>query len=103
MKIRFASLDDARALSKIYAQYIDLPISFECAAPSAEEFRRRIADIGAFHNAEFKGGRWHDVEYFEKQIGAYAAPPREPVPAAQMPAGVFQKIVSKHVDGIVLG
>lgn len=97
MKIRFASLDDARALSKIYAQYIDLPISFECAAPSAEEFRRRIADIGAFHNAEFKGGRRHDVEYFEKQIGACAVPPRDPVPAAQMPSDAFLAIVSKYV------
>ncbi len=59
--------------------------------------------VGVFRNVGFKGGKWHDIEYFEKQIGAYAAPPREPVPAAQMPAGVFQKIVSKHVDGIVLG
>ena len=189
MKIRFASLDDARALSEIYAQYIDLPISFEYAAPSAEEFRRRIADIGAFypylvceedgrvvgyaythryheraayawdaelsvyvdknhtskgvgriltaivtdvlarqgivnlysavtggnvksknmhvkagfrsvgvfHNAGFKGGQWHDIEYFEKQIGACAVPPREPVPVAQIPSDAFSAIVSKYV------
>lgn len=195
MKIRFAALDDAAALSEIYAQYISLPISFEYVAPSPDEFRRRMAVIGAFYpypvceldgriagyayahryheraayawdaelsvyvdknhtsrgigrvlsaivtdvpawqgvvnlysavtgenvksknmhlkegfrsvgvfrNAGFKGGKWHDIEYFEKQIGAYAAPPREPVPAAQMPAGVFQKIVSKHVDGIAAG
>lgn len=45
--------------------------------------------VGVFRNAGFKGGKWHDIEYFEKQIGAYAAPPHDPVPAAQMPAGEF--------------
>lgn len=51
--------------------------------------------VGVFRNVGFKGGKWHDIEYFEKQIGAYAAPPREPVPAAQMPAGVFQNTLTE--------
>lgn len=49
MKIRFAALDDAAALSEIYAQYTSLPISFEYVAPSPDEFRRRMAVIGAFY------------------------------------------------------
>lgn len=185
MKIRFAALDDAAALSEIYAQYISLPISFEYVAPSPDEFRRRMAGIGAFYpypvceldgriagyayahcyheraayawdaelsvyvdknhasrgigrvlsaivtdvpawqgvvnlysavtgenvksknmhlktgfrsvgvfrNVGFKGGKWHDIEYFEKQIGAYAAPPRKCPPVSFKKS--FQKTLTE--------
>lgn len=42
--IRFASIDDAEELVKIYAPYVtDTAITFEYDVPSVEEFRSRIA------------------------------------------------------------
>ncbi len=46
-EIRFAVAADAAALLGIYGQYIDTPITFECALPSEEAFRRRVAEYGA--------------------------------------------------------
>ena len=46
-EIRFAAAADAAALLGIYGQYIDTPITFECALPSEEAFRRRVAEYGA--------------------------------------------------------
>ncbi|MBU9724947.1 GNAT family N-acetyltransferase [Diplocloster modestus] len=45
MKIRLATVSDNQALLKIYAQYIDTPITFECVLPAASEFAVRIAGI----------------------------------------------------------
>jgi L-amino acid N-acyltransferase YncA len=47
MKFRFVSADDAAALLNIYAQYIDTPITFECALPTVGAFQKRIADISS--------------------------------------------------------
>lgn len=47
--IRFAAPDDAAALLRIYAQYIETPITFEYTLPSEEEFARRIQDIQAVY------------------------------------------------------
>ena len=46
-EIRLAAAADAAALLGIYGQYIDTPITFECALPSEEAFRRRVAEYGA--------------------------------------------------------
>ena len=46
-EIRFAAAADAAALLGIYGRYIDTPITFECALPSEEAFRRRVAEYGA--------------------------------------------------------
>lgn len=46
-EIRFAAAADAAALLGIYGQYIDTPITFECALPSEEVFRGRVAEYGA--------------------------------------------------------
>ncbi len=35
MEIRFVVPDDSRALLDVYAQYVDTPVTFECALPSA--------------------------------------------------------------------
>lgn len=45
MFIRFATKNDSADLLKIYAQYIDTPITFECVLPTVEEFYGRIASI----------------------------------------------------------
>ena len=46
MKIRTATPDDAQALLAIYAPYVlTTAISFEYAAPSVEDFRKRITKI----------------------------------------------------------
>lgn len=47
MNIRFAQRSDCKALLRIYAQYIDTPVTFECRLPTKEEFSERIADISA--------------------------------------------------------
>lgn len=49
--------------------------------------------VGVFCNAGFKGGKWHDIEYFEKQIGAYAAPPRKCPPVSFKKS--FQKTLTE--------
>ena len=45
MTFRFAEEADAPALLAIYGQYIDTPITFECALPSVESFTERIRSI----------------------------------------------------------
>ena len=45
-RIRFAAAADAPALLGIYGQYMDTPITFECALPSEEAFRGRVAEYG---------------------------------------------------------
>ena len=45
MGIRFAAPEDGAALLRIYAQYIDTPVTFEYALPSREAFTARVAEI----------------------------------------------------------
>lgn len=45
MKIRFAKAQDSTALLKIYAQYINTAITFECVLPTVQEFTKRIESI----------------------------------------------------------
>lgn len=47
MNIRFATETDSAALLGIYAQYLDTPITFECALPTRQEFAQRIRAIGS--------------------------------------------------------
>ncbi len=49
MKVRFAVPDDAQALLRIYAQYMETPITFEYVLPSLGEFSERIAAISAWY------------------------------------------------------
>lgn len=43
MEIRIASVEDAKAIRKIYAPYVsDTAVSFEYEVPSVEEFQKRI-------------------------------------------------------------
>ena len=46
MEIRFAKRSDGDALRRIYAQYIETPVTFEYDLPSAGEFAERVAAIG---------------------------------------------------------
>lgn len=45
MNVRMARLEDSAALLKIYAQYIDSPVTFERVLPSEREFAARIGRI----------------------------------------------------------
>ena len=46
ISIRFAKLEDAKELLKIYAYYVtDTAISFETEVPSEEEFKLRIEEV----------------------------------------------------------
>ena len=49
MNIRFAKESDARALLKIYQQYIDTTVTFEYVLPSEEEFQRRIREFSEMY------------------------------------------------------
>ena len=45
VSIRTATINDAESLAAIYAPYVErTAITFEYAAPTTEEFRRRIAN-----------------------------------------------------------
>ena len=46
LTFRFAAPADSAALLKIYGEYLDTPITFECALPSEAEFAGRIAAVG---------------------------------------------------------
>ena len=43
--IRFVRADDSAALLRIYGEYIDTPVTFECVLPSEQAFAERIAAI----------------------------------------------------------
>lgn len=46
MKVRSASLDDAEAVLKIYAPYVEqTAITFEYEVPTPEEFRKRMERV----------------------------------------------------------
>ena len=45
MPIRPATPDDTDALRRIYGQYLDTPITFECVLPDSAAFRARIEGI----------------------------------------------------------
>ena len=47
MNIRLARSGDSAALLRIYAQYIDTPVTFEYTLPSENEFAARIGTISA--------------------------------------------------------
>ena len=49
MNIRFAKESDARALLKIYQQYIETTVTFEYVLPSEEEFQRRIREFSEMY------------------------------------------------------
>lgn len=49
MKLRFAAPSDGASLQRIYAQYIDTPVTFECSLPSTAEFTERIKSVSAFY------------------------------------------------------
>jgi phosphinothricin acetyltransferase len=38
--------------------------------------------VGAFHKVGFKFGRWHDVEFWERQLAPCGAEPEETLPVA---------------------
>ena len=42
MIFRFATVQDSATLLEIYAQYIETPITFECALPTEQAFADRI-------------------------------------------------------------
>ena len=188
MEIRFAKISDSESLLRIYAQYIETPVTFEYRLPSADEFAGRIADISGEYpylicvergkivgyayahrqkereayqwNAElsvyldrdftskglgkalygalmdvlrlqgiktvygvvtlpnekserlhegmgfrisgthrrtgYKYGRWHDVRWFEKQIGPYEAEPTPFCPIREIPAEELDGILQKY-------
>lgn len=52
-------------------------------------FRR----IGVYRNAGYKCGRWHDVAWFEKEIGPYAPAPEPVVPVWSVPPERLKSIL----------
>ena len=49
MQISFATEADVPALLNIYRQYLETPITFECAVPSEAEFAARVCEISAVY------------------------------------------------------
>ena len=50
MNIRFAAPSDGARLRRIYAQYIDTPVTFECSLPGSDAFSERIQRISAAYS-----------------------------------------------------
>ena len=45
IKVRLAGTGDVPQLLKIYEQYIDTPITFECTLPTRQDFTKRILSL----------------------------------------------------------
>ena len=186
--IRLATINDSKNLLKIYSQYIDTAITFECKLPTKEEFEKRISDItkdypylvyeengeilgyayghkqrereayqwnaelsvyldesctskglgkklycilieilkvqgirnvygavtvpnkkseglhlglgfkslGIFHNTGYKNNKWHDVEWFEKQIMEYNIDPAPFISISKINEEKIQEIIKSY-------
>ena len=70
MKIRFAAPDDAAALLRIYAQYIETTITFEYTLPTEQTFSERIASISSVYPYLVceEGGRAVGYAYAHRQM-----------------------------------
>jgi len=55
-----------------------VPNAASAALHAALGFER----VGVFHEVGFKFGRWHDVEFWEKQLAPLEEAPREPLPVS---------------------
>lgn len=43
-----------------------------------------FARLGTYHQTGYKLGAWHDVAWFEKNIGEHELPPAPPIPVSQI-------------------
>jgi len=41
--------------------------------------------LGTYHKTGYKNGKWHDVQWFEKQIAPYDCPPEPITPISEIP------------------
>lgn len=190
MIVRFATSNDSLELLKIYKQYIDTAITFECILPTEQEFRERIEGIikeypylvceddgkivgyayahrhmereaygwnvelsvyidrnftsrgigkelyikliellklqgiknlyagitvpnkkseklhtslgfkllGTYHNTGYKCSKWHDVGWFEKQIGNYEIEPKNIIPINMIDKDKIIEILQKSLE-----
>lgn len=49
MRFRLVKPEDSQKILKIYAQYIETPVTFECTLPTEQEFSKRIDAILGFY------------------------------------------------------
>ena len=52
--------------------------------------------LGTYHQAGYKCGEWHDVAWFEKNIGAYDLEPAPFLPVRQVDAGTISGILDSY-------
>ena len=100
MELRFAREENAPMLRKIYAQYINTPITFETSLPSEEEFRARIGRIGRFYPYLSAAENGEIVGY------AYAAPWQERpayVWGAELSVYVSESVRSRGLGSALYG
>lgn len=50
--------------------------------------------IGTLHQAGYKAGKWHDVNWYEKAIGDYPDNPPEIIKIGEIPEDVLQGILA---------
>lgn len=51
---------------------------------------------GVYRKTGFKLGRWHDVVWYEKQIGSHTTPPRAVVPISEIDGALIADILKKN-------
>lgn len=52
--------------------------------------------LGTYHNAGYKCGKWHDVMWFEKSIGAYTLEPSSFVPVGALDSEIIKTIFMNY-------
>lgn len=73
-RIRLATVEDSSELLRIYAQYIDTPITFECVLPTCQEFAQRVGKIIEKYPylVGEEGGKIIGYAYAHRQMGRQA-------------------------------
>lgn len=66
--------------------------------PGSEALHRAMGfvPVARWEKAGYKLGKWHDVQWFQKQIAPCPAHPRPPVPVTQLDAGQVQELFERY-------
>ena len=97
-----------RGLGKrLYALLLDLltmqgiKTAMGCVAapnPASEALHASLGFtlVGTSQCSGYKNGRWHDVLWYEKPLGAYDVPPAPVTPIGQLDAGAVQEALGRY-------
>jgi phosphinothricin acetyltransferase len=93
-KILYSALIEILKLQNIQNIYGCVTASNENSVKLHEYFG--FHKSGTFYNTGYKCGVWHDVVWFEKNIGSYDGEPKPLLPVTELDQNVILEIYKKH-------